>query len=81
MDRSVARCFAPVARPSHDGSGRARSTATRLLAIVAWVRGLSIQGYVATLDPVAGTVYYVALGIFGLMPLLVGRGESSAAPR
>jgi hypothetical protein len=48
---------------------------------VAWVRGLSIQGYVATLDPVAGTVYYVALGIFGLMPLLVGRGESSAAPR
>jgi hypothetical protein len=40
---------------------------------VSWVRGLSIKEYLATRDPVSGTVYYVALGLFGIMPLLVAR--------
>src|SRR5438876_5028581 len=31
---------------------------------VLWLRGLSIREYLATRDPVSGTVYYVMLGIF-----------------
>ena len=39
--------------------------------LVLWLRGLSISGYLATRDPVSGTVYYVMLGVFCIMPLLV----------
>lgn len=39
--------------------------------LVLWLRGLSIRAYLATRDPVSGTVYYVMLGAFALMPLLV----------
>lgn len=41
--------------------------------LVLWLRGLSIREYLATRDPVAGTVYYVMLGVFAVMPLLVAR--------
>jgi hypothetical protein len=41
--------------------------------LVLWLRGLSIREYLTTRDPVAGTVYYVILGVFALMPLLVAR--------
>ena len=37
---------------------------------VLWLRGLSIREYLATRDPVSGTVYYVMLGVFAIMPLL-----------
>ena len=37
------------------------------------LRGLSLREYFATLDPVSGTVYYLALGLFAVMPLLVAR--------
>jgi hypothetical protein len=40
---------------------------------VLWLRGLSISEYLASRDPVAGTVYYVMLGVFAVMPLLVAR--------
>ena len=40
---------------------------------VLWLRGLSIREYLATRDPVSGTVYYVMLGVFAIMPLLVAR--------
>ncbi len=40
---------------------------------VLWLRGISIREYLATRDPVAGTVYYVMLGVFAIMPLLVVR--------
>jgi hypothetical protein len=39
--------------------------------LVLWLRGLSIGDYLATRDPVSGTVYYVMLGVFCIMPLLV----------
>ena len=39
--------------------------------LVLWLRGLSIGEYVASRDPVSGTVYYVMLGVFCIMPLLV----------
>ena len=43
------------------------------LTLVLWLRGLSIREYLSSRDPVSGTVYYVLLGVFALMPLLVAR--------
>jgi len=42
-------------------------------SLVLTLRGMSIAEYLATRDPVSGTVYYLSLGLFALMPLLVGR--------
>ncbi|HXY06960.1 MAG TPA: hypothetical protein VEI52_03825 [Terriglobales bacterium] len=39
--------------------------------LMLWVRGLSIRQYLATRDPVSGTVYYAMLVVFAIMPLLV----------
>ena len=44
--------------------------------LVLWLRGLSISEYLATRDPVSGTVYYVMLGIFAIMPFLVARRDN-----
>jgi len=41
--------------------------------LVLWLRGLSLRQYLAERDPVAGTVYYVTLGAFAAMPLLLER--------
>ena len=41
--------------------------------LVLWLQGLSIKEYLASRDPVSGAVYYVMLGVFALMPLLVAR--------
>jgi hypothetical protein len=41
--------------------------------LVLWLRGLSIREYLTTRDPVSGTVYYMMLGVFAIMPLLVAR--------
>ena len=41
--------------------------------VVLWLRGLTIRKYLASRDPVAGTVYLIMLGVFALMPLLVAR--------
>ena len=41
--------------------------------LVLWLRGLSISEYLGSRDPVSGTVYYVLLGVFAIMPLLVAR--------
>ena len=41
--------------------------------LVLWLRGLSISEYLASRDPVSETVYYVLLGVFALMPVLVAR--------
>lgn len=35
------------------------------------VQGLSLTDYVATKDPVSGSIYLISLGIFALMPLIV----------
>jgi hypothetical protein len=44
-----------------------------------WVRGLTFRSYFVGLDPVAGTVYWLALAIFALMPMMVAR-PSTATP-
>ena len=41
--------------------------------LVLWLRGVSINEYLASRDPVSGTVYYVMLGVFYIMPLLMAR--------
>ena len=48
------------------------------LTVVLRLRGLSLSEYFATRDPVSGTVYYVLLGVFAVMPLLI---HSSAVLR
>lgn len=40
---------------------------------VLWIRGLSIKDYLATRDPVSGTVYYAMLVAFAIMPLFVAK--------
>jgi ABC-type uncharacterized transport system permease subunit len=40
---------------------------------VLWIRGLSIKAYLATRDPVSGTVYYAMLVAFAIMPLFVAK--------
>ena len=41
--------------------------------VVLWIRGLTIQGYLEARDPVSGTVYFVTLGVFAVMPIFIGR--------
>ena len=43
------------------------------LSLVLWLRGLTVQDYIASRDPVSGTVYLVMLVVFAAMPVLVGR--------
>jgi hypothetical protein len=42
-------------------------------ALVLRLRGMSYADYLADRDPVSGTVYYLVLGVFALMPVLVHR--------
>jgi hypothetical protein len=39
------------------------------------VSGLSLSDYLASRDPVSGTVYAILLGVFAVMPLLVARQQ------
>lgn len=43
--------------------------------LVLWLRGLSLQQYFATRDPVAGAAYYFALLLFAIAPLVVERSR------
>jgi ABC-type uncharacterized transport system permease subunit len=76
----VRRLAVPATPSSRLGMG---SIALSLLliaefALVLWLRGLSIKEYLAARDPVAETVYYVVLGVFAVMPLLVAKRSSGA---
>lgn len=41
--------------------------------VALWLRGLTIREYLAGRDPVSGTVYFILLGVFAVMPLFVAR--------
>jgi hypothetical protein len=43
--------------------------------LVLRLRGLTVVEYLAGRDPVSGTAYYASLGVFALMPLVVGRNR------
>jgi hypothetical protein len=71
----VRRLAVPSTLPSRLGMG---SVALGLMLVaeftlVLWLRGLSIREYLASRDPISGTVYYLMLGLFAVMPLLVER--------
>lgn len=71
----VRRLAVPFTLPSRLGMG---SVALGLMLVaeftlVLWLRGLSIREYLASRDPISGTVYYLMLGLFAVMPLLVAR--------
>jgi hypothetical protein len=44
-------------------------------SIVLWLRGLSVIDYLASRDPVSGTVYYLLLGVFAIMPVLLSQNQ------
>jgi hypothetical protein len=71
----VRRFFLPPTTSIRLGTGCA-ALGLMLVAefmLVIWLRGLSISEYLARRDPVSGGVYYVLLGIFAVMPVLVAR--------
>jgi hypothetical protein len=47
--------------------------------LVLRLRGLTLEEYFATRDPVSGAAYYAAVLLLMLMPLLVNRGAATAA--
>jgi hypothetical protein len=66
---------APFSLPKRMGMGGI-ALALMLAAefgFVLWLRGIPVSQYSATRDPVSGTAYYIALGIFALMPVFVAR--------
>ena len=50
------------------------------LTFVLRLRGLTVAGYLASRDPVSGTVYFAMLGLFAVMPLFVARGAPRLPP-
>jgi hypothetical protein len=40
-------------------------------SVVLWMRKLTIKKYLAERDPVSGAVFYLLLGLFAIMPLLL----------
>jgi hypothetical protein len=72
---TVRRLAVPSTPPARLGMG---FVALGLLLVVEftlvlWLRGLTIREYLASRDPVSGTVYYVMLGVFAIMPLVLAR--------
>jgi hypothetical protein len=47
--------------------------------VVPGLRGLTIAGYFARRDPVAGTAYALMLAVFARMPLLVAPGRARSS--
>ena len=77
--RWIVRRFAIPPTPSSRLSMGCIALGLMLLAeftLVLWLRGLSIREYLAGRDLVAGIVYYLMLGIFAVMPLLVARSAT-----
>lgn len=76
--RWVVRYFSvPTTASSRLGMGGIAIAPILLLdfTVVLWMRGLSFGQYVEAFDPIAGTAYFVMLGLFALMPLLVSRAQ------
>jgi hypothetical protein len=71
--RWIVRRFAVPPAPSRRLGMGCLGLALMLVAeftLVRWLRGISVSEYLATRDPVSGTVYYGMLGLFAIMPLL-----------
>lgn len=64
--------FVPFARLAMGGFALALLLVAEF-GFMPWVRGLSIRQYFASRDRVSGVAYYLMLGLFAIMPLLVAR--------
>jgi len=73
----VRRLAVPPTRSSRLGMGfiALGLLLTAELVLVGPIQGYSIKAYIATRDPVSGTVFLVLLGVFAFMPLLLTRRE------
>ena len=49
--------------------------------VVMPLRGLTLEQYFATRDPVSGTAYYASLVLLALMPLIVSGPQRTSLPR
>jgi hypothetical protein len=47
------------------------------LLFAALLQGRSLAEYIASRDPVSGSVYLAMLAVFALMPLIISRGKSA----
>jgi hypothetical protein len=45
--------------------------------LVLWLQGATLDGYLASRDPVSGSVYAAMLIVFAAMPLCVGRSRAA----
>jgi hypothetical protein len=45
------------------------------ISLVLYLRGMSISDYLASRDPISGTVYYAELGILAVIPYFIDRGR------
>lgn len=70
--RHLAIPYVPSARLGMGGIGLSLLLVAEF-GLVLWLRGMSIREYLASRDPVSGTVYYVLLGVFAIIPLFVAR--------
>ena len=43
------------------------------LTVVLWLQGMTLADYLAKRDPVSATAYYLSVGFFAVLPLLLGR--------
>lgn len=43
---------------------------------VLWIRGLTLRAYFAARDPILGTVYFLTLAAFAVIPVFVGRNPA-----
>lgn len=46
-------------------------------SVVLWVRGVTVSEVLADRDPVAGTLYYIAVGIFAITPAIISATSRS----
>jgi hypothetical protein len=45
------------------------------ISLVLYLRGMSIRDYLASRDPISGTVYNAELGILAVIPYFIDRGR------
>ena len=46
--------------------------------VVLWVRGITLTAYFRERDALAGTIYYLLLVVYAVMPLMVARKPVTA---
>jgi hypothetical protein len=73
--RRLAVPFAPASRIAMGGLALVLVLAAEFTLVLS-LRGLSIREYLATRDPVAGTVYYLMLVVFAISPFWWSEDEA-----